>query len=121
MTITTCHKNILIIEDDKDIRESMKDALEIEGYNVIIATNGRDGLASLRALKNTCLVLLDMVMPQMGGREFIDTMKQDKEIASVPVFIHSAIANKDNSTGAIGWIRKPADLEVILATVKNHC
>lgn len=99
----------------------MKDALELEGYTVTTANNGVEGLISLRAAKKVCLILLDMVMPSMGGREFIDTVKKDEKLSPIPIFIHSAVANKENTIGAIGWIKKPADLETILAAVKNHC
>ena len=118
---TICSKNVLIVEDDKDIRESMKDALEIEGYNVIIASNGSEGLASLRSTDHTCIIVLDLLMPVMGGREFMDIVKNDSVLSTIPIFIHSSIANKDNTIGASGWIRKPADLEMILDSVKEHC
>lgn len=121
MTKNVCKRNILIVEDDKDIRESMKDALELEGYNVTIAINGKEGLASLEKSSDTCLILLDMLMPSMGGREFMDIIKKDAKLSPIPIFVHSAVANKENTKGAVGWIKKPADLESILATVKNYC
>ena len=122
MTITThCSKNILIVEDDRDIRESMKDALELEGYQVTTANNGIEGLVSLRKAKETCIILLDMLMPRMDGLEFMSIVKADKDLSPIPIFIHSAVANKENTVGAVGWIKKPADLETILTTVKNYC
>ncbi len=113
------HKNILIVEDDQDIRETMKEALELEGYEVVAASGGHEGLNLLR-LGNTCLVLLDMAMPLMSGREFLDIVLQDKSISNVPVFIHSAIANKENTYGSVGFIRKPADLEEILLITRKY-
>ncbi|MBY0414468.1 MAG: response regulator [Bdellovibrionales bacterium] len=116
-----CTKNILIVEDDKDIRESMKDALEIEGYKVLMASNGNEGLASLRSNDHTCMILLDLLMPTMGGREFMDIVQNEEKISSIPIFIHSSVANKENTIGAAGWIKKPADLSVILRAVKSYC
>lgn len=116
-----CSKNILIVEDDKEIREAMKDALEIEGYNVIVASNGKEGLTTLRSNTNTCMILLDLLMPSMSGREFMDIVQKEEIISSIPIFIHSSVANKENTTGAAGWIKKPADLSVILEAVKGHC
>ena len=113
------HKHILIVEDDQDIRETMKEALELEGYVVLAASGGHEGLRILR-LGNTCLVLLDMAMPLMTGREFLDIVLKDDTISSVPVFIHSAIANKENTYGSVGFIRKPADLEEILLIAKKY-
>ena len=116
-----CSKNILIVEDDKDIREAMKDALEIEGYNVMTASNGNEGLTSLRSHENTCMILLDLLMPSMSGREFMDIVQKEDKISSIPIFIHSSVANKENTTGAAGWIKKPADLGIILQAVKTYC
>jgi len=66
---------VLVVEDDKDVRESMKDALELEGYQVKTAKNGLEGLAALKdSEKAPCLILLDILMPAMGGREFMDNL-----------------------------------------------
>ena len=113
------HKNILIVEDDQDIRETMKEALEMEGFIVEAASGAHEGLRLLR-MGNTCLVLLDMAMPLMSGREFLDIVLKDDTISNVPVFIHSAIANKENTYGAVGFIKKPADLEEILLIAKKY-
>jgi CheY-like chemotaxis protein len=73
MTISTvCSKNVLIVEDDKDIRESMRDALEIEGYHVTVAKNGSEALTCLHAAKSTCIILLDMLMPLMAVSLWIE-------------------------------------------------
>ena len=119
MTTTNC--TILIVEDDKDIRESMKDALEIEGYDVITAANGKEGLTVLKTISKTCLILLDLIMPNMSGREFLDTVKADSALSPIPIFVISGVATKDNTEGTIGWLKKPADLETILTVVKDHC
>ena len=114
--------NVLIVEDDKDVRESMKDALELEGYEVTTANNGREGLEVLKKTPTPpCIILLDILMPEMGGREFMDNLKKDYTLAEIPVLIHSSIANKDNTTGSIGFIKKPADLLTILQTIKIYC
>ena len=113
---------VLVVEDDKDVRESMKDALELEGYQVKTASNGMEGLATLKESdKIPCLILLDILMPVMGGREFMDNLKKDSALSEIPVLIHSSIANKDNTTGSIGFIKKPADLFMILQTIKTYC
>lgn len=113
---------VLVVEDDKDVRESMKDALELEGYQVKLAKNGIEGLTALKESDQMpCLILLDILMPVMGGREFMDNLKKDSTISEIPVLIHSSIANKDNTTGSIGFIKKPADLFMILQTIKTYC
>lgn len=112
---------ILIIEDDFDIREALKDALELEGYHVLTAKNGKEGLETLLTVASPCLVLLDMMMPVMGGREFLHELKKDATLMPIPVFIVSAIADKVNTDGAVGFIKKPADLDVVLKMVERYC
>lgn len=123
MTAKNCMncKTILIIEDDGDIREAMKDAMELEGYSALTASNGKEGLEVLRDIQRPCLVLLDMMMPVMGGREFLNEMKQDDALIPIPVFIVSAIADKINTDGAVGFIKKPVDLDIVLKMVERYC
>lgn len=105
-------KTVLIVEDDKEIRESFQDALEMEGYEVSTATNGKEALELLTHSPKPCLVLLDMMMPIMGGRELLDIMMKDVTLAPIPVFIVSVVADKENSKGAVGFLKKPADLNI---------
>ena len=122
MTLTVFDRGtILIIEDDQDLRESMKDALELEGYKVQTAANGKEGLSAIKNIPKTCLIMVDMLMPIMGGREFIDTLKQDLELAQVPILVVSSVATKENTNGAIGFIKKPADLNTILQMIQTYC
>jgi CheY-like chemotaxis protein len=119
MTKRSC--TILVVEDDQDIRETIETALEMEGYSVATAVNGQEALNYLRISAKPNLVLLDMMMPIMGGREFLDILLSDVVLAPIPVFILSAVANDKNTQGAVGFIKKPADLDVILKMVEKYC
>ena len=81
---------VLVIDDDADIRESLTDILECEGYVVRSAANGRDGLAYLRAHPSTSLVLLDLMMPVMDGFEFRAEQRLDPVLVSIPVIVMTA-------------------------------
>ena len=83
-------RGILVVDDDADIRESLGDILEGEGYLVATAANGRDGLAYLRAHPETFLVLLDLMMPIMDGFEFRMEQQRDPEVAAIPVIVMTA-------------------------------
>ena len=113
---------VLVVEDDKDIRDSLKDFLEMENYDVVTASNG---LEALNVLKNNekkpCLMLLDLMMPVMGGRQLLDILMKDPVLALIPVFIVSAAVDVSNAHGATGFIRKPADINVVLEIVKSRC
>jgi CheY-like chemotaxis protein len=113
---------ILIVEDDDDIRACLQEALEDEGYATAAAANGREALAQLESVKRPCLILLDLMMPIMGGREFLAQLRADDRLAPIPVVIVSAWPTEARATpGAQGFIRKPIDLTMLLDVVGGYC
>ena len=113
-------KTILVVEDDQGIRDTMRDVLESEGYRVVTAVNGEDGLEKLREATKPCLVLLDMMMPVMNGREMLNIVLADDLLASTPVFFVSAIASAENTEGAAGYLKKPIDLDILFKLINQH-
>lgn len=118
---SNCCHSILVVEDDDDIRNAIVDLLETEGYSTESAVNGKDALEKLRVIPKPCLVLLDMMMPIMNGREFLDTVMKDSRLAPIPVLIVSAVADKTNTEGSVGFLKKPIDIEVVLKVVGQYC
>lgn len=114
-------KSILVVEDDDDIRSALVDLLESEGYVAQSAVNGKDALERLESTEKPCLVLLDMMMPIMNGREFLDVVMKDSNLAPIPVLIVSAVADKANTEGSVGFLKKPIDIEVVLNVVSQYC
>lgn len=119
-TENNCH-SILVVEDDEDIRNVLVDLLETEGYHTEAAVNGKDALELLAEIPKPCLVLLDMMMPIMNGRQFLDEVMKSSILAPIPVLIVSAIADKTNTEGAVGFLKKPIDIDVILSMVSKYC
>jgi CheY-like chemotaxis protein len=113
-------KTILVVEDDHGIREALKEVLESDDYRVVTAENGKEGLEVLKSEPSTGLVLLDMMMPVMNGREFLAAIKSDEALPPVPVIVVSANANLESTLGAVGFIKKPADIDLLLAMVAEH-
>lgn len=116
-----CCKSILVVEDDEDIRSALVDLLESEGYHVEPASNGKEALDKLSTIEKPCLVLLDMMMPIMNGRQFLDKIMLDSKLAPIPVLIVSAVADKANTEGSVGFLKKPIDIDVVLNTVAQYC
>jgi DNA-binding response OmpR family regulator len=118
-------KKILIVEDDEPIRQSMKELLEDEGYHVSCAHNGQVALESLLADKNLPdLILLDLMMPVKDGKQFCLDQAACHWIAQIPVVIMSASSNIKIETmppQVKGLIEKPADIDQIIKTIKEHC
>lgn len=120
MDKTNCH-SILVVEDDEDIRNALTDLLEDEGYHTEAAVNGKEALRILGEIPKPCLVLLDMMMPIMNGRQFLDEVMKDSRLAPIPILIVSAIADKTNIEGSIGFLKKPIDIDVVLNVVSQYC
>src|SRR5438067_798583 len=114
-------KEILIVEDDPDIRESLQVVLETEGYHARTAANGKEGVDALESIDAPCLILLDLMMPVMNGWEFLAVQRQSTRFSKVPVVVVSAIADRTRPLGPVEFMQKPVDLDQLLQIVKQHC
>jgi CheY-like chemotaxis protein len=114
---------ILVVEDDQDIRETICDVLESEGYQVVAATNGREALHRLHAMELPCLILLDLMMPVMTGGELLAELRRTDRLAELPVAVVSAwpreAAQVSSQTQA--YVRKPVALSKLLEVVERYC
>ena len=114
----------MVVDDDADIRESIGDILELRGYQVSRAANGREALDRLREGPRPCVILLDLMMPVLNGWEFRRVQRDDADLAGVPVVIISGDGSADQKAASIGvqeYLRKPLELSAILDVVKRHC
>jgi DNA-binding NtrC family response regulator len=112
---------ILVIDDQKSIRNTLKDILEYEKHEVVLAENGPDGLEKFEADKYD-VVLLDIKMPEMDGMEVLDKMMERSP--DIPVIMISGHGNIDTAVeaikkGAYDFIEKPLDLNRLLVTIRN--
>ena len=88
-------KTVLIVEDEASYQQLMKDRLTKEGFNVLQAKNGEEGLA-LALDRQPDLILLDVVMPKMGGMEVLRKLREENKWGqSVPVFILTNLSSDD--------------------------
>jgi CheY-like chemotaxis protein len=120
--------SILIIEDDLDIQGAIKESLEIEGYkNIYTANNGQEGIDLLNSIESPCVILLDVMMPVMDGWEFLKIAKEhndNNKIATIPIVVVSAVPNAGKlaaASGAVGFVKKPINLDALLGTVRQFC
>ena len=88
-------KKILIVEDDKFLRELIVRKLTNEGYQVSEATDGESGVKAIKAEKPD-LVLLDLILPGIDGFEALTRIRQDQETAGIPVIILSNLGQKED-------------------------
>ncbi len=115
---------VLIVEDDPDTRDAMRELLEAQGYGAQGATDGADALAQLRAGLRPCLILLDLMMPVMDGFEFRDAQRADPALADIPVIAYSGhydVAKNAVRLGTAAYFQKPIDFEMLISLVSVHC
>jgi len=108
-------KTVLVVDDEPDIRESLRDALEDEGYLVVVARNGKEALETLPTLEKPVAIILDIIMPVMSGAEFYAAMQADPRFAKTPVLISTSDASRAPS--GVLLMKKPVDLDRLLDTV----
>lgn len=92
--------NILIVEDDKMISRLYKKALELSGYQVVLANNGKEGLDRLKE-NSPDLILLDIMMPVMNGMEFLKSIKENSKTKKIPVVVLTNLAGRHDAEHAI--------------------
>jgi CheY-like chemotaxis protein len=115
---------LLVVDDDADIVEALADALGDEGYEVAAAHDGFEALSVLAAQPPPCLILLDWMMPRCDGPTFRRQQQQDPTMAAIPVVLLTAdpaVEEKARQIGAVAHLRKPIDLDDLLAVIARHC
>jgi CheY-like chemotaxis protein len=118
-------RRILIVEDDRDLREALTEVLRDEGYEVAGAAHGGEALDLLRGrFHRPALILLDLTMPVMNGWQFRAEQRRDPGLFDIPVVVLSAGDHLVEQMGALEiqeYVRKPIDLVHLLATIERHC
>jgi two-component system, OmpR family, response regulator CpxR len=114
---------ILLVEDDRELREMMETALRCDGRSVVTATNGVEAYG-LAQSSHPCLILLDLMMPVMSGEEFRNVQLADPSIREIPVIVVSA--HHDATTiaarmNAVVCLPKPLDFDALDAVVRTLC
>ena len=121
--------NVLIVEDDPDVREMLAALLVTEGFHAVAAEDGLEALHLLRALRHRapqvpCLILLDLMMPRLSGNEFRRAQLGDPTVAAVPVAVMSGavdLEQRAQSLGAVATLAKPIDCDMLLEIVRRYC
>jgi CheY-like chemotaxis protein len=121
--------NVLIVEDDPDVREMLSVLLETEGFYVVGAEDGLEALHLLRTVRHRapqvpCLILLDLMMPRLSGHEFRRAQLGDPTVASVPVAVMSGASDLEQraqALGAVATLAKPIDCDLLVDVVRRYC
>ncbi len=115
---------VLVIDDEKNIRENIVEILELNGYEVFSAENGLEGLTQFYNFKPE-FVLCDIMMPLMDGYDFLRTIVNDPNYKHIPIVFLSAKAEIDEQvkaikSGATDFMIKPFKIAELVSTIQKH-
>jgi CheY-like chemotaxis protein len=116
VTTLSHRKTVLVVDDEADIRESLAEALQDEGYDVVAAANGQEALHVLLRLARPCAVILDIVMPVMSGTEVYEAMQADPQLAEIPVVVSTS--DPSRAPSGVVLMKKPIHLDRLLRAVE---
>jgi len=118
-------KKILLIEDEEILINLLQKKLTNEGYDISVARNGQEGLELIKEIRPD-LILLDIIMPKMGGFEVLEEMQKDQELQNIPVIIISNSGqpveiDRAQKLGAKDWlIKTDFDPQEVIDKVKKQ-
>jgi two-component system chemotaxis response regulator CheY len=122
------NKKILAVDDSRTIRSSVKYTLEKEGYEVITANDGEDGLKKLKKnsdrSKRPKMIITDINMPNMDGITFLQEVKNNSKFKFIPALVlttesQDEMKKKGKKVGAAGWLVKPFKPEQLIKVAKK--
>ena len=117
-------KKIIVVDDEKSIRDLVREVLEEEGYEVDTAINGIDGIKKIKELVPD-LVIVDIMMPLMNGYHMVNELVNDEDINKLPEFLILTVRSKklDNGLGerigACVYLEKPFRREILVRLVQE--
>ncbi len=112
---------VLVIDDDRVIQELMQSFLSKEGYRVIVASRGEEGLKLARGLRPD-VITLDVALPSMDGWGVLSTLKADPQLVNIPVIILTMVDDKNTgyALGAAEYLIKPIERDLLVAVMRKY-
>lgn len=110
---------LLVVDDDRDLREVLSDSLRFEGYDVVEAVDGADALEQLRGGVRPAVIFLDLIMPRMDGRQFLARAREDSMLAGIPIVMVTGTPPKDLEGEVSAILKKPVGIDDLCACVRR--
>ena len=119
----TARKSVLVIDDDEGLQKTAKRILLSNGYSVLSATTGERGIQVAR-LQKPDLIILDVLLPGMKGREVCQTLKSDSQTRDIPVMFMTAKESPDDilaekEAGGVAHLTKPVNTKSLISEVRK--
>ena len=117
-------KRILIVDDEKDIVESIQFKLEFEGFECLVAYDGEDALIKAKR-ENPDLILLDIMLPKINGYKVCRLLKFDEKYKHIPIIMLTAKAQESDKllgkeTGADEYVCKPFRMDELVGMIRKY-
>jgi two-component system response regulator MprA len=110
---------ILIVDDDADIRDSLQEFFEDEGFRVVTAANGAEALTRLRSGDVPAVIILDLLMPVMDGNEMYEQLQADPALSQLPVIVSTSDPRR--APRGVLTMKKPFNLARLMTAVRQFC
>jgi len=116
-------KPVLVVDDDAAGREALAGLLDVMGYPVLMAENGQKAFEVLNKTSlSPCVILLDLRMPVMDGRAFLERRATDTELRRIPVVVMSGNPpSREPFPGPYTYLRKPLVIDRLIEALSQHC
>jgi DNA-binding NtrC family response regulator len=116
-------ERILIVDDERNLRESLSEALSQAGYEVLTAANGKEAYSIIQE-QELDLLLCDWRMPEMDGAALLNLLREEKRLVDLPTLVITAHGTSNNAIdaiqlGAYDFVTKPFDLDDVLITIRR--
>ena len=113
---------ILVVEDEDESRQVLMQILELEGFKAVGASNGVEAMDYLHSSELPCLIILDLLMPVMNGRQFRAALLQVADLAKIPVIVVSALdSSAVSDLEVVRAFRKPLDIDALVRIIRENC
>ena len=109
---------VLVVEDEEDAREMMREIVEMGGCSVVVAANGLEALKVLSSCR-PCLIVVDLLMPVMNGVQFLEELRRHPSLADIPVVV--ATSAPDRAPQGTPVLTKPIDMKALWGWMRRSC
>ena len=113
---------VLIVDDSDDVREVLAFLLSTAGFAVETAADGAEALVTMHAVR-PCIVVLDLMMPNVSGPDFRRAQLSDPGLRNIPVIVYSAAADVRETASQMGaaYVEKTGEIGDLLQAIREHC
>lgn len=109
---------VLVVDDDEDVRESLRDVIELAGCTACLAESAPAALRLLET-KSPCLIILDLLMPGMTGADMLEAMREDARLSAIDVIVSTSAPHR--APKGVSVLPKPIDVGVLIARIRGRC